>query len=116
MAEDAFARPLLGGRYRCDRLIKSGGGVETFAGVDIESRTPIIVKRVIAGGAMDRAWVRLAHEGEVLRRLETRSFRAPVTTGREDGAFYMVRPAVEGISLAERLSHGPLSVASALRV
>jgi PAS domain S-box-containing protein len=116
VAEDAFARPLLGGRYRCDRLIKAGSGVETFAGVDIESRSPIIVKRVAAGGRMDPAWVRLAHEAEVLRRLESRSFRAPVTTGREDGFFYLVRPSVEGISLAERLSRGPLSIASALRV
>jgi two-component system sensor kinase len=116
MAEDAFARPLLGGRYRCDRLIKSGSGVETFAGVDIESRSPIIVKRVTAGGRMDRAWVRLAHEAEVLRRLESRAFRAPVTTGREDGSFYLVRPMVSGISLAERLAGGPLSTVSALRV
>jgi two-component system sensor kinase len=116
MAEDAFARPILGGRYRCDRLIKSGSGVDTFAGVDIESRSAIIVKRVAVTGATDRAWVRLAHEAEVLRRLETRSFRAPVTTGREDGGFYVVRPAVEGISLAERLTRGPLDCASAMRV
>jgi signal transduction histidine kinase/tetratricopeptide (TPR) repeat protein len=116
MAEDAFARPLLGGRYRCDRLIKSGGGVETFAGVDIESRSPIIVKRVAVGGRMDRAWVRLAHEADVLRRLESRSLRAPITTGREDGSFYLVRPSVEGVSLAERLCGAPLSIASCLRV
>ncbi len=116
MAEDAFARPLLGGRYRCDRLLKAGAGVETFAGVDIESRSAIIVKRVASDGRMDRAWVRLAHEAEVLRRLESRSFRAPVTTGREDGSFYMVRPAVEGINLSERLSRGRLTIESSLRV
>src|SRR5205085_1097442 len=108
MAEDAFARPLLGGRYRCDRLLKAGSGVETFAGVDIESRSQVIIKRVTDAGTMDRAWVRLAHEAEVLRKLETTAFRAPITTGREDGASYMVRPLVEGITLAERLTSGPL--------
>jgi two-component system sensor kinase len=116
VAEDEFARALLGGRYRCDRLLKTGSGVETFAGVDLESLAPVIIKRVVDAGPMDRAWVRLAHEAEVLRRLETASFRAPVTTGREDGVAYMVRPLVEGVTLAERLSAGPLSFRTALRV
>ncbi|MEY2399328.1 MAG: hypothetical protein QOJ00_2502, partial [Actinomycetota bacterium] len=108
------AAPLLGDRFRCDQLLKEGSGVETFAGTDIETGGAVIVKRIADVGFEDRVWSRLSHEADVLRRLETTALRAPITMGREQGYFYLVRPAVDGVTLAERLASGPLPIAAAV--
>ena len=106
---------ILGGRIREITPIKSGGGVETFAGIDAASSTPVIIKRVDES-TPERVRARLVHEATVLRELETEAFRAPVETSREDGWLYLIRPRVNGETLARRIEGGPLSIESALKV
>jgi len=103
-------------RFRTTELLKTGGGVETFAGIDTVSGARVVIKRVDETGTPERVRSRLIHEASVLRQLETASFRAPVQTGREDGWLYLVRPRIEGRTLAARIAEGPLPITSALEV
>ena len=107
---------IFNGRFRATDLLKTGGGVDTFAGREVASGAKVIIRRVDEGATSERMRARLIHEASVLRQLETASFRAPVETGREDGWLYLIRPRVEGETLAARIERGPLSIASALRV
>lgn len=61
-------------RFRCDALLKSGHGVDTYVATDLRSDSRVIVKRVAAGRVGDAVRTRLEHEAEVLRRLEGLSF------------------------------------------
>lgn len=36
------------GRFRCDGLLKSGHGVDTYVATDLESGSRVVVKRVAA--------------------------------------------------------------------
>jgi two-component system sensor kinase len=110
---------VLGGRFRCERRIKSQHGVETWLATDLQARPEgagaVVLKRAAAVDLADGVAVRLEHEAEVLHRLAP-IVRAPVTFAREGGHVYLVQPLVPGITLQERLTRGPLSVTSSLKV
>ena len=109
-------RTVLGGRFRCERLIKAQHGVETWLAVDLHADGgAVVLKRAAAVDLADGVAARLEHEAEVLRRLAP-LVRAPVTFGREGDDVYLVQPLIPGSTLEERLARGPLSVASTLVV
>ncbi len=109
--------PLLGGRFQCRDVLKSGQGVTTYRGVDQETGDDIVIKTVDAPAVSPAVRMRVAHEALILRRLETADFRPLVALGREQDVLYLVQPYVAGVTLQERLAAGgQLSVASALRV
>ncbi|HEX2192450.1 MAG TPA: AAA family ATPase, partial [Acidimicrobiales bacterium] len=103
-------------RFRCDSLLKTGHGVDTYAATDVQSGSRVIVKRVAVGHVGDAVRTRLEHEAEVLRRLEGFSFGAPVMVASDSDFVCLVKPYVPGVTLEERISQGPLSVGSTLVV
>ena len=107
---------VLDGRFRSDSVLKTGRGVDTFLGTDLLDGRPVVIKRVAAADIGDGVRARLEHEAEVLGRLATSPFRAPVTLGGDGEFMYLVQPFVPGETLQHRLTRGPLSVASTLRV
>ncbi|HEX8770021.1 MAG TPA: AAA family ATPase, partial [Acidimicrobiales bacterium] len=104
------------GRFLRTKLLKRGLGVNTYAGLDLERREPIVIKTAVAKEVPESVRLRLEHEALVLARLETLSYRPLVAVGEEGGLLYLVQPFVAGVTLRDRLADGPLSVTSALRV
>ena len=109
--------PLLHGRYRCLRMLKTGGGVSTYEAVDIEADdAPVVVKVVDAKTTAPAVVMRLEHEAAVLARLEAASFRPLLGFAREDDVLILVQPLLAGQNLADRLLRGRLSVKDTLTV
>lgn len=106
---------LLGGRYQCSRLIKSGQGAETYLGQDRASGgAQVIVKLVRVDEVSPEVVLRLEHEASVLARLATESFKPLIAYGRDQHGLYLIQPFLPGTNLAEVIAQGPLSVSSTL--
>ncbi|HYX43583.1 MAG TPA: AAA family ATPase, partial [Acidimicrobiales bacterium] len=108
---------VVAGRFRCDRLLKRGRGVDTWLATDLEGDgRRVVVKTVAADGVAWATRARLEHEAAVLRRLADPPIQALVASGRDGTFLYLVQSFVDGITLREQLAAGPLAVAAALRV
>jgi PAS domain S-box-containing protein len=108
---------LFGGRFRAHRRIKEDRGIATFAGTDLERGGEVIIKTAAAQTVSPGMQIRLEHESEVLRSVDSPFLTSLIEVGREDGLFFLVMPFVGGITLAERLSGGtPLTVPDAISV
>jgi signal transduction histidine kinase/tetratricopeptide (TPR) repeat protein len=105
------------GRFRVERLLREGQGVETFLARDATDGAPVVLKvaplaRVGAGGRL-----RLEHEAEALRAAGSPALVRPIHLGAEGEALVLARPYLPGITLEERLSAGPpLAVEEALAI
>ncbi len=103
------------GRFRCDRLVKTGRGVETWLATNRSAGRrgqQVVLKQVSVADPLGGVAGRLKHEAEVLQRLGP----SLVELWEEDDSIYLVRPFVPGITLEARLAGGPLSVSSTLGV
>jgi HPt (histidine-containing phosphotransfer) domain-containing protein len=106
---------LLHGRYNCCRLLKGGHGVETYLAEDLEADgAPVVVKLLHIDMVAPAVLIRLEHEAGVLSRLEGSSFRPLLNYARDEEYLYFVQPYLPGQNLAERLTSGPVSIASTL--
>ncbi|MDQ3640605.1 MAG: serine/threonine protein kinase, partial [Actinomycetota bacterium] len=104
------------GRFRCERLLKSGRGVDTYFATELDGGAHLVLKRVVAGDVDDAVRIRLEHEAQVLRRLRGHSFHSSITVAHDAEFVYLVTPYVTGVTLEQRLAEGPLSVVSTIRV
>ena len=85
---------VLAGRFRCDRVLKRGRGVETWLAADLEDDgRPVVVKMVAADGVAPATRAHLEHEATVLRGLEGPSIQPLVASGRE-GHFEVFEPSM----------------------
>ena len=107
---------ILDGRFQCQRIVKSGRGVQTSIGADLVEGGAVVIKTASWAEVADGVRARLEHEAGVLRRLANGSFRPPIAISREGASLYLVQPYVPGVTLEDRLHRGPLSVESTLRV
>lgn len=107
---------ILGGRFRTKRLLKEGLGVSTLLGTDLLDGGDVIIKTTSLSALSASAQTRLEHEAEVLRQVRSPYLASLLFVGREDGVLFLVMPFVPGVTLAERLSTGPLSVADSISV
>ncbi|HEV3402334.1 MAG TPA: diguanylate cyclase, partial [Acidimicrobiales bacterium] len=116
-AIEAQGGPLLSGRFRCDRLLKQGAGVDTWLVSDLaHNGRRVVAKTVSATGVSPATRIRLEHEAQILARLDALNVRPLLEWGRDGATLYLVQPWVEGVTLRERLAEGPLDTVSALRV
>ncbi len=106
----------IAGRFLRTKVLKSGLGVTTHVGVDLEQGDQVVIKTVLASEVSEAARLRLEHEARVLGRLEGLGSRALIAVGQDGDHVYLVQPFIAGRSLRDRLRDGPISVASALRV
>jgi serine/threonine protein kinase len=114
---EAAARPL-GGRYRMEALLATGGMGEVWAARDLLLDRAVAVK--VLGGAFAgdrRAAERLRREARAAGRLEHPAIARVLDLGEEAGRPYLVMELLEGESLAERIAHaGPMDPVEAARV
>jgi eukaryotic-like serine/threonine-protein kinase len=116
MAEPA-GRPL-GGRYRIEAPLATGGMGEVWAARDLLLDRAVAVKVLGAAFAGDgRAAERLRREARAAGRLEHPNIARVLDLGEDGGLPYLVMELLEGESLAERIERdGAMAPAEAARV
>ena len=108
----------LGGRYRMEALLATGGMGEVWAARDLLLDRAVAVK--VLGGALagdGRAAERLRREARAAARLEHPSIARVLDLGEQDGRPYLVMELLEGESLAARIDRaGAMAPPEAARV
>ena len=108
----------LGGRYRMEALLATGGMGEVWAARDLLLDRAVAVK--VLGGALagdGRAAERLRREARAAARLEHHSIARVLDLGEQDGRPYLVMELLEGESLAARIDRaGAMAPREASRV
>jgi len=112
----AMTARVLGGRYEVTAVLKRCLGIETLRGIDLQTGAPVVIKQTAAADVPAGAQLRLEHEAHVLRELAS-PWMAPLLDVRLEGStLYLVMPYVAGVTLAELIARGPLSMSYALAV
>ncbi|MEZ4435817.1 MAG: serine/threonine-protein kinase, partial [bacterium] len=113
--EDLVGR-LLGGRYRIERLIGSGGFGAVYKATHVALARPVAIKTCLHASPAMHA--RFVQEARLQARLRHPRCVTLLEFGEEpDGIFYMVQEFVEGQNLSQILrTHGPLAPGRALAV
>lgn len=118
-----YARQLEGGqllknRYRIDSQLGEGGQALVYRATDVLLTRPVVIKVMRAEGRGNR-WLKSRFEQEMkaLARIEHSGVIGILDVGElDDTAPFLVIQHVEGVSLREALSHGPLPPARAARI
>ncbi|MCY1019961.1 protein kinase domain-containing protein [Pyxidicoccus sp. MSG2] len=104
----------LGNRFELVQRLKTGRGISTWVGNDLRTGERVVVKLTSAVALAPAARHRLEHEASVLSRLDSSTIVPVRHLGTSGELLYLVTPWLEGETLEERLSEGPLSVPEAL--
>ncbi|MFF7364441.1 protein kinase [Streptomyces sp. NPDC008125] len=98
---------VVGGRYRLDELLGSGGAAHVHRGFDLRLRRRVAVKvfRQDAGVDFEES---LHNEAVMLARLDHPGLVTAYDTGRHDGRPFLVMRLVEGDNLLKHIAEGPL--------
>ncbi len=107
---------VIAGRYRVERLLKRGLGVETLLARDLERGADVVLKTAPAAGLSAGARGRLEHEAACLRDLDGPHLTPLIDFGQDGDRFFLVVPFVPGEPLDVRLRAGPLAARDALAV
>jgi len=98
---------LLGGRYRIEAQIGSGGMAQVFRGQDTLLGRAVAIKILAQQFAKDQSFVsRFRREAEAAARLNHPNVVGVFDTGSSDGTHYIVMELVEGRTLSDFLSKG----------
>ena len=108
----------LGGRYRMEALLATGGMGEVWAARDLLLDRAVAVK--VLGGALagdGRAAERLRREARAAARLDHPNIARVLDLGEHDGRPYLIMELLDGESLATRIDRaGPLPTTEASRI
>jgi hypothetical protein len=99
---------VLGGRYRLDALIGSGGAADVHRGHDLRLRRPVAVKVFRPGADLDME-ERFRSEAVILARLQHPGVVTAYDTGRHNDRAYLVMQLIEGPTLKDRITEGALT-------
>lgn len=97
---------VLGGRYRLDGVIGSGGAGDVHRGFDLRLRRPVAVK-VFRDGTGDDREGGFHNEAVILARLRHPGLVTVYDAGRHDGRAYLVMELIDGPTLKARIAAGP---------
>lgn len=99
---------LLGGRYRLQAPIGSGGTADVFRGIDQVLGRDVAVK-VFRAGTDTVTADRFCDEARTLARLSHRALVTVYDAGRHGQGAFMVTELIPGVTLRTRMDAGPLS-------
>ncbi|MGW5852271.1 serine/threonine-protein kinase [Streptomyces sp. NPDC055254] len=106
---------LLGGRYRLQGVIGSGGTADVFRAVDEVLGREVAVK-VFRAGADTITADRFCDEARTLARLSHRALVTVYDAGRHGQGAFMVTELIRGVTLRARMDAGPLSPVHVTRI
>ena len=110
-------RAFLAPRFRLDRELGSGGMGTVYLAHDTVLNRPVAVKTLLPENASAQAARRFLREARTLAEVEHPNIVRIYDVGRDTDPFiYYIMEYLHGRTLAERLTHGPLSVAEAARL
>ena len=103
---------MLGGRYRLDRLLGSGGMAQVYDGRDIRLDRPVAIKLLRPELAADSGLrQRFELEAQAAARLSHPNVVAVFDAGEDAGRAYIVMERLGGESMADVLGRGPMDLA-----
>ncbi|MEU2337804.1 protein kinase [Streptomyces sp. NPDC013172] len=105
-AVPGFAR-VLGGRYRLDALIGSGGSANVHRGLDLRLRRAVAVK-VFRAGTGFATEEDFRSEAVILARLQHPGLVTAYDAGSQDGEPFLVMQLIDGPTLKTRIAEGPV--------
>ncbi|WP_238005559.1 serine/threonine-protein kinase [Dactylosporangium sp. AC04546] len=114
---DVAAVRLLGGRYRIDTLLGSGGMGTVWRGYDLRLDRPVAIKLLSGKGLrLPKAMERFDREARAVARLSHPNIVPVHDFGTEDGNPYLVMELVDGPTVYDLLDEGPLATADVLAI
>lgn len=113
----SLTQRLLGGRYRVERVLGSGGMGTVWRGYDLRLDRPVAVK-VLSGEGLNlpKAMERFDREARAVARLSHPNIVPVYDFGAQDGGPYLVMELVDGPTVADLLTEGPLSIVDVLAI
>ncbi|MEU6319482.1 protein kinase [Streptomyces sp. NPDC047009] len=99
---------VVGGRYRLDAKIGTGGVADVYEGMDLRLMRPVAVK-VFRSGADQEMEERCADEAVLLARMQHPGLVTVYDAGRHKDLGYLVMELVKGPTLSRRISSGLLT-------
>lgn len=106
---------VLGGRYRIEGAIGSGGTADVFRGVDEVLDRDVAVK-VFRAGADTVTVERFCDEARTLARLSHPALVTVYDAGRHGQGAFMVTELISGVTLRTRMNAGPLGLVQVIRL
>ncbi|MEH0845081.1 protein kinase [Micromonospora sp. CPCC 205711] len=108
---------VLGGRYRSEELLGSGGMGEVWRGRDLRLDRPVAIKVLSAAGLREpMAAERFDREARAAARLSHPHIVAVYDSGTEKDDSYLVMELVEGRTVSALIADGPLPVEQAIAI
>ncbi|NJK90574.1 MAG: serine/threonine protein kinase [Blastochloris sp.] len=102
---------IIAGKYRVSSLLGAGGLGEVFLCHDIETETPVAIKRLKNDITVPQAVIdQTQREAKILSSLRHRNIIRILDFGLDRKGFYFVLEFVDGPSLADVISQAPLPV------
>ncbi|MEW2180327.1 serine/threonine-protein kinase [Streptomyces sp. NPDC005406] len=98
---------VLSGRYRLDDPLGSGGAADVHRGFDLRLKRPVAIKifRPDACLNSEESWY---DEAVILARLHHPGLVTAFDAGQHDGRSFLVMQLIEGTTLKDRITQGPL--------
>ncbi len=107
----------LDGRYRPEGLLGSGGMATVWAGTDTRLGRPVAIKELAGTGSNEPAALeRFDREARTIACLSHPNIVSVHDFGIQDGRPYLIMELVDGPTVAQLVSDGPLPVADALAI
>ena len=107
----------VGGRYRVERLLGSGGMAAVWLGRDLLLDRPVAIKRLAGAGLTEpMAAERFEQEARSVAQLAHPNVVAVHDFGTDNGAPYLIMELVDGVTVAAMLADGPLTIAQAAAI
>ena len=104
----------LAARYQITREVHSSQYASTLLAEDEQTGGTVVVKAVTLTALTAGVRTRIEHEASTRYLVKSESLVPIDDFGVADGLLYVVMPFVSGVSLADRLRRGPLSVSESL--
>jgi tetratricopeptide (TPR) repeat protein len=102
--------------YRIERELGGGGMSRVFLADEVALGRQVVVKVLPPDMTVSVSADRFRREIQVAAQLQHPHIVPVLSAGAADGLLYFTMPFVEGSSLRERLTRGPLTVADAVRI
>jgi eukaryotic-like serine/threonine-protein kinase len=117
LASFAVSGQIVSERFRIEKLIARGGMGEVYRATDLELNRLVALKTVRSSSAIDQELrTRLRQEAQLVSKLNHSGICTLYDMRQHAGVDYLVMEFLEGETLAQRLTRGPLNLEQSIEV